>query len=66
MDTASLRKHLKIYNLTTTNAIKMKLATIVYLHETFHLVKFWGMAHGVWEGVAKIPLKKSHKIVFLA
>ena len=66
MDAASLRKHLKIYNLTTTNAIKIKLVTIVYLHETFHLAKYLGMALGAWEGVAKKPLKKSHKICFLA
>ena len=30
-------KHLNIYNLGTTNAIMMKLSTIMYLHETFHL-----------------------------
>ena len=33
------QKHLKVYNLTTTNAIKMKLTMIMYLHETFHLTK---------------------------
>ena len=45
MDTASPRKHWKIYNLTTTNAIKIKLTTIVYLHEAFHLAKDWGVTH---------------------
>ena len=38
MDAASPRNHLNIYNLGTTNAIKMKLDTIIYLHETFYLV----------------------------
>ena len=31
--------YFKIYNLRTTNAMKMKLGSIVYLHETFHLTK---------------------------
>ena len=35
-------KHLIIYNLATTNAILMKLTTIIYLHETFHLAKKLG------------------------
>ena len=34
-----LRKHLKTNNLPTSNAILMKLTTIMYLHETFHLAK---------------------------
>ena len=38
-----LRKHLKIHNLATTNAMIMKLARIMYLRETFHLAKNWGM-----------------------
>ena len=29
-----VRKTLKTFNLTTTNAIMMKLATIIYLHES--------------------------------
>ena len=37
MDAASPRKHLKIYNFGTTNAIKVILTTIIYLHEIFHL-----------------------------
>ena len=36
MDIPSPWKHSKIYNFTTTNAIKMKLSTIVHLFETFH------------------------------
>ena len=35
----SVRKNLKIYNLTTKNAILIKLITIMYLYETFHLPK---------------------------
>ena len=38
-----LRKHLKIHNLVTTNAMIMKLARIMYLCETFHLAKYWHM-----------------------
>ena len=38
-------KTFEIYNLTTTNAIRMKLSTIMYLHETFNLTKDWGISH---------------------
>ena len=31
-----LRKQLKIHNLATTNAIRMKLTTIMYLHENLY------------------------------
>ena len=37
-----LRKHLKVYNLTTRNGIMMKLTSIMYLNDTFHLVKKLG------------------------
>ena len=40
-----LQKHLKIYNLATTNAILMKLTTMVYPYETFLLAKNWGVTH---------------------
>ena len=39
MDAALPRKHLKIYNLTTTNATLMKLTTIMYLHKMFNYAK---------------------------
>ena len=45
MDAASPQKHLKIYNLTATNAALMKLTTIMYLHNTFNLAKDWGVTH---------------------
>ena len=45
MDAVSSRKHGKLYHLTTANAIKMKLTTIAYLHENFHLAKDWGVTH---------------------
>ena len=35
----SVQKNLKIYNLTTKNAILIKLIMITYLYETFHLSK---------------------------
>ena len=59
MDAALPQKHLKIYNLTTTNAIKTKLTTIVYLHEAFHLAKDLGVAYRVWEGVIEKPFQKT-------
>ena len=34
MDAESVRKALKIFNLTTTNAILMKFTTIMYLHKS--------------------------------
>ena len=40
-------KQLNIHNLVTTNVIQMKLTTIMYLHESFHLPKNWGVTHGV-------------------
>ena len=33
-DAASVHKTLEIFNLTATNAILMKLTTIMYLHES--------------------------------
>ena len=39
MDAASPRKHLKIYNLTTTNGALMKLTIIMNLHKTFNLAE---------------------------
>ena len=38
MAAASPRNHLNIYNLGTTNAIKMKLIRNIYLYKTFDLV----------------------------
>ena len=43
MNAALPQKHLKIYNLTITNAALMKLTTIVCLHMTFNLEKYWGV-----------------------
>ena len=45
MDAASPQNHLKIYNLTTTNAVKMKLTTIMYLQDNFNLTNDWGVTH---------------------
>ena len=42
MDAALPRKHLKIYNLATTNAAPI---TIMYLHKTFNLREDWGVTH---------------------
>ena len=40
-----LQKPFKTYNLTTTNATLMKLTEIMYLNETSHLTKNWGVTH---------------------
>ena len=45
MDAALPQKHLKLYNLTTTNATLMKLTGIMYLHKVFNLTKNWGVTH---------------------
>ena len=42
MDAASPWKHLKLYNLTTTNATLMNITAIMYLHKVFTLDKDWG------------------------
>ena len=47
MDAALPWKHLKIYNLRTTNAILMKLTTIMYHHMTFNLAEDWGITQKV-------------------
>ena len=45
MNVESIRKTLKIFNFTTTNAILMKLTTDIYLNKVFHLTKSWGVTH---------------------
>ena len=47
MDAALPQKHLKIYNLATTNAALMKLTTIMYLYKTCNLAEHWGVTHRV-------------------
>ena len=61
-----LRKHLKIYNLRTTYATKMKLGRSIYLHETFHLTEHLGATFRAWQDVAKKPPKKYEKLGFWA
>ena len=64
MDAVSPRKHLKIYNLTTTNATLMKLTMIMYLHKMFNLAEDWDVTHRMQEGINQKPLKMSQKINF--
>ena len=47
MDTESIRKILKTFNFTTTNAIPMKRTTDIYLTKVFHLPKSLGVARRV-------------------
>ena len=61
-----VQEMLKIYNLRTANAIKMKLTRIVYLHEAFHLKKDLGVALNGSGVVAGKPLKKCQKMGFWA
>ena len=64
MDTPLPRKLLRTYNLRTTNAIRIKLGTIVYRHKTLYLAKDLGVIHREWQGVAENPLKKAKKSIF--
>ena len=49
MNAESVRKTLKITNLTTTNAEMemMELTTIMYLDKTFYLAKIYEVTHRV-------------------
>ena len=60
-----VRETLKLYNLTTTNAIPMQLTRIVYLHEAFHLTQNWGVTHREKEGRVQKLLNPNHKMRFL-
>ena len=64
METALPQKHLKIYNLTTTNATVIKLTMIMYLHKKFNLAENWDATHRAQEGVNQRPLKMSQKVDF--
>ena len=66
MDAASPQKHLKIHNLTITNATLMKLTTFMYLHKTFNLAEDWRVTHRMQESVNQKSLKMSQKINLLA
>ena len=66
MDAALPRKHLKIYNLITTNATIMKLTIILCLHKTFSLAEDWGVTCRAQEGANRQPLKMSQNMNFLA
>ena len=57
MDAPLPQNFLKIFNLRTTNAMKMKLGTIVYLHETFRLTKDLDVAQRGSKGMTGKALK---------
>ena len=46
MDACLVRKTLETLNLATTNAILMKLTTIVHLYQVFHMAKNEGVTQG--------------------
>ena len=45
MDAVLPRKHLKMYNLTTTNVTLMQLTAIMYHHKAFKLAEDWDVTH---------------------
>ena len=59
MDAELVRKTLNNFNVTTTNAIMMKLTTIMYLHKIFKLAWNLGVTHRVQGGANKKYLKIS-------
>ena len=66
MTAESIRKTLKIFNFTNTNALLMKPTTDIYLNKVFHLPKCWGVTHRVSEEIhKKTPLKMIQKTSFL-
>ena len=46
--------------------MKMKVGTIAYLYETFHLTKGLAVFFRAWQNVAQKPPKKAQKAVFWA
>ena len=65
MDAESVQISLKIYNLTTTNAVLLKLTMILYLRKTFHLTNRIGCKKiGRQRAETKKPLRMSQKISF--
>ena len=64
MDAESIRKHLKVFNFTTTYAILKKLTTNTFLNKFFHMARSWDVTHKVSDSVNRKPLKMSQKILF--
>ena len=48
LDAESVRKTLKIFNLTTAKALRMKLTTIMYLHESVNRKALRGRKSVFW------------------
>ena len=57
MDAESVRKTLKIINLTTTNAILMKRGTIMYIPKIFHFPKNWGVQDRALQSIKEKRLR---------
>ena len=51
MDTESVGKTLKTFNLTTTNTILMKLTTIMYLHDSVNRKPLQARSSVFWRNV---------------
>ena len=48
VDAESVLKTLKVFNLTNTNSILMKLTTIMYLHERVNRKALWARNSVLW------------------
>ena len=64
MNAKLVSKMFKIFNLTTTNVIVMKLTTIMYLYDIFSWTKNWGVTHIASEKVNKKSLRMSQQFSF--
>ena len=61
MDAETVRKTLEIFNLTTTNAILMKLTTIMYLHESVNRKAIRVKNSFFWLNLIASPVKILYK-----
>ena len=66
MNAKLVSKMFKIFNLTTTNVIVMKLTTIMYLYDIFSWTENWGVTYIVSEKVKKQSLRMSQEFSFFS
>ena len=66
MDAKSVRKTLKTFNLTTTNAILMKLTTIMYLHESVNWKLLRARNSVFWRNVYESLKTTTYSMHYLA
>ena len=61
MEAELVRKNLKTFNLKTTNAMLIKLITIMYLHDISNSTKIYGVTHRAQESENHKTLRMSQK-----